>query len=691
VFETSHEKKDGTIFPIEVSSKRIGLGEGKFQIVSIERDITERKQLEEELRYNDARHSAMIANIGDVIGIMAVDGIIKYKSPNIERYFGWKPEDLVGTDGWQTVHPEDVDQLKTEFHELIKKNTKPTVEYRYKCKDGTYKWIELTAVNRVDDPAIDGVLLNYHDITERKRAEADLRESEARFRRLMGNAQDMIYRMSLPDGTYEYVSPASTVIFGYSPAEFIQAPQKIRETIHPDSLDYFREQWENLIKGEMPAFYEYQIVHGRTGETRRLHQRNMLIRDDAGHPIAIEGIVTDITDLKRNEEIRLTLERQVQHAQKLESLGVLAGGIAHDFNNLLMGILGNADLALMKLAPMSPVRENMEEIEKASSRAADLCKQMLAYSGKGRFVIEAVNLSELVDEMTHMLEVSISKKAILKYDFADNVPPIEADATQMRQIVMNLITNASEAIGEKSGVISVRTGAMECDKEYLSSTYLDEKLPEGVYSYFEVSDTGCGMDKETQSKLFDPFFTTKFTGRGLGMSAVLGIVRGHKGIIKVYSELGKGTSFKALFPAQMDSVVETARETKDGDAADWNGSGTVLLVDDEETVLSVGKSVLEYCGFEVLTAEDGRIGVDLFREHADEIVCVVLDLTMPHLDGEQTFQELRRIQHDVKVIMSSGYNEQEVTQRFVGKGLAGFIQKPYRSNLLRDKLREVLG
>ena len=399
-------------------------------------------------------------------------------------------------------------------------------------------------------------------------------------------------------------------------------------------------------------------------------------------------VLRDVTLQKRAAREHREIEAKLQQGQKLESLGVLAGGITHDFNNLLTGVLGNAEILLMELSPESPAREGLKNIATAALRAAELTKQMLAYSGKGKFVVQALNLSKLVEEMAHLLAVSISKNVVLKYNFPQDLPSIEADATQIRQVVMNLIINASEAIGEKSGVVTVSTGVMEADRSYLTETYLDENLPEGYYVSLEVADTGCGMDEQTKQKIFDPFFTTKFTGRGLGLAAVLGIVRGHGGALKIYSQPQRGSTFKVLFPASQQAVEESVGTS--ATEQEWRGSGVILVVDDEEPVRIAAKRILEIRGFTVLTAEDGRAALEVFRSRADEIVAVLLDLTMPHLDGEETFRELRRIRPDVRVILSSGYNEEQTTNRFAGKGLAGFIQKPYGVGTLVERIRQAL-
>jgi len=264
---------------------------------------------------------------------------------------------------------------------------------------------------------------------------------------------------------------------------------------------------------------------------------------------------------------------------------------------------------------------------------------------------------------------------------------VEADVTQLRQIILNLVVNASEALGGGSGTITVATGSMHCDQQYLTSVYLDQNLTEGRYAFLEVTDTGCGMDEDTRKRIFDPFFTTKFAGRGLGLAATLGIVRGHRGAIKVYSEPGAGTTVKVLLPASNRLPVEKDRPPEH---QRWQGSGLVLLIDDEATVRTVGSKMLARLGFGVLLAEDGEIGVQKFREHADEIAAVILDMTMPKLGGEEAFRELRRVRPNVRVILTSGYNEQEATNRFAGKGLAGFLQKPFQLATMRDRLRAAL-
>ncbi len=533
-----------------------------------------------------------------------------------------------------------------------------------------------------DAMAIDLVTELRQEVIERQRAEESLQESEYFFRESQRSAQVGSYKADFVAGVWAS-SEVLDAIFGID-ARYNRSISGWLEIVHHEDRAMMTHYLQNeVISGKKPFHKEYRIQRINDGETRWVLGLGKIKLDDAGKALSLSGTIQDITERKTLEHERETLETQMLQAQKLESLGVLAGGIAHDFNNILTAIIGNADLALMKINKESPVIDNLRRIEQCAARAADLAKQMLAYSGKGKFVVEDININTLIEEMLHMLEVSISKKAVIRLHLTPILPTVEADATQIRQVIMNLVINASEAIGEKSGIIAIKTGCLDCDRSYLKDVWLDENITEGLYLYLEIADTGCGMDSHTVSKMFDPFFTTKFTGRGLGMAAVLGIVRGHKGAIKVYSEPGKGSSFKILLPASNKPAGLFNGNAADND---WQGSGTVLLVDDEETVRGIGGEMLKELGFNVITANDGKDALQKYAANPG-IGLVLLDLTMPHIDGEQCFRELRRMNPDVSVVISSGYNEHEVTQKFAGKGLAGFIQKPYKLSVLRDALQ----
>jgi len=516
------------------------------------------------------------------------------------------------------------------------------------------------------------------DISVRYQIAEDLRLSEEKFSRAFQLNPDAIAINRMADGVYIEVNQGFTAILGYSEAEIIGRRSDSRD-LRIWCRDKDRQRMLQLLReqGEINGFQANFRRKDGQPLIGLMAARLIEINKDP----CILSISRDITEQVQQHEQQRKLEAQLLQTQKLESLGVLAGGIAHDFNNLLAAIIGNAELAKRRLNPGSGALINIERIEKSTERAADLARQMLAYSGKGKFVVERIDLNELLEEMLHMLEVSISKNAVLRLNLHRPLPSIMADATQIRQIVMNLVINASEAISARSGFISITTTSMFCDNRYLRTIWLAENLPAGHYTCLEIADTGCGMSKETLGKLFDPFFTTKFTGRGLGMSAVLGIVRGHQGAIRVYSEPGQGSTFKILFPTSEQPAALTEIETE----LSYQGSGKILLVDDEESVRDVGAEMLGELGFEVITATDGRDALNKLSEHAD-IRCVLLDLTMPHMDGEKCFRELRQRYPQLGVIMSSGYNEQEVTQKFIGKGLAGFIQKPYRLATLKKLL-----
>ena len=406
-----------------------------------------------------------------------------------------------------------------------------------------------------------------------------------------------------------------------------------------------------------------------------------------GSIVGALGVATDITERRRAEEERERLASKLLQVQKLESLGVLAGGIAHDFNNILTAIMGNAALALMRLPSGSAARQSIDDVVASARRAADLTRQLLAYSGKAHFDVRPIDLSAHVREIAHLLEASIAKKVQLRLELADDLPATLADVAQVQQIVMNLVINGAEAVGTESGTVLVTTGVQNVDVTYAESLGEATTLAPGLYVFLEVHDTGSGIDEATREKMFDPFFTTKFHGRGLGLAAVLGIVRGHQGAIKVYSQVGRGTTFKVLLPAS-EQVAASSRRSP---AASFHGSGLVLFADDEPAIRRTGRQMLEHFGFTVVEAADGREAVRIFEERKDEIVAIILDMTMPEMSGEEAFREVRRIRPDVVVILSSGYNEVEATRRFTSKGLAGFLQKPYSPEDLAAKLSAALG
>ncbi|MFP4380171.1 MAG: PAS domain S-box protein [Candidatus Sumerlaeia bacterium] len=672
-----HRQIADSAAPIE---NRHGLITG---VVLVFRDVTEEYRVQEELHFQ----SRILNQIRDMVIATNLEGHINYVNNAECEMLGHSREEMIGKNFHMLGDNKDIGATQDEIMQTLKENG----EWRGEVANYTAKNEEIlldarieTIYDEEDNPL--GYVGVSTDITARKKAEAALKQSEERLESILNSIYDAVFSVDLNSGELILANAMIERIFGRPQEDFYQNPKLIEEMVHSEDAAQIEKRKRQLYEN-LEAEWTYRIVRP-SGEVRWVSDRARFITDASGKGLRIDRMFTDITDHKKAEEEREKLNLQIQQTQKLESLGVMAGGIAHDFNNILMAILGHSDLALTELPAMSPARESIREIESASRQAADLCRQMLAYSGKASIVIEEINLAELVSEMAHLLKTSISKKAILNLNIENDILPVNGDASQIRQIVMNLIINASEAIGNRSGSITITTGITKCDKQYLKETYLADQLLPGTYVHLEVSDTGCGMDAETQQRIFEPFFTTKFTGRGLGLAAVLGIVKSHHGAMKLYSEHGKGTTFKILLPALLVSKQKMS-EQKDDDAS-WRGKGQVLLVDDEPGLRALGQRMLKRLGFEVLTAEDGRQALDLFREKQDEIACILLDLTMPHMDGVETYQELRRINPRVQVVLASGYSEQDISARFAGKGLAGVIQKPYDMKKLRTTLRKAI-
>jgi PAS domain S-box-containing protein len=506
-----------------------------------------------------------------------------------------------------------------------------------------------------------------------------LQESEAQFRSVIETAGSLIVCTGTDGRVFEWNREAERV-FGVSREEAIG--QEFASLYKPPiSKERIQELWKRVAAEE---FSDYEsVIEGQDGVDRVILWRASPLKDGEGKFLGAVGAGQDITEYKE-------LRDQVQHRQKLESLGVLAGGIAHDFNNLLVGILGNADLAKAEMPGDSAAQHSVDLIRKAAGHAAQLTHQMLTYAGRGQPSAGPLELSSLVREMQDLLLASSSKKVTVSARLAENLPAIEGDKGQIQQVMMNLITNASEAIGDADGVITLETGVLGTREGFLPEWPATEFPEAEAYVYLRVADTGCGMSEETRGKMFDPFYTTKFAGRGLGLASVLGIIRGHGGHIHVESEEGRGTEIHVLFPRS--SAVAGEAPVAAGERRLAPARGTILVVDDEHAVQDMAQRSLENAGFQVMCASDGCEAMDLFRQHRERIDAVLLDMTMPKMGGKETLLGLRGIRPDLRVVLTSGYDKENAAEPFDhGEGKPIFLQKPFGAKGLVDAMRESMG
>ena len=514
------------------------------------------------------------------------------------------------------------------------------------------------------------ILMAFEDITERKRA------AEARYRRLFESARDGIVLVDADTGEIMDLNPFTERLLGYPRNELVG-----------------RKLWESDPMRSVPG------VHAAFEKIRDrgvLRFDNLILRTKDGHDLLTELIANVYSEGDRRAiqfnirdvSERKKFERELQETQKLESLGLLAGGVAHDFNNLLTGIIGNASLVYSELPADQPSRMRLREVVRAGERAAFLTRQMLAYAGKARFVTERIDLEELIREISALVQTSIPKSVELKLDLAANLPPIEADPAQIQQVVMNLVINGAEAIGEnEKGKVEIRTSHREIDARQAAEFFGSNQSAPGTFVELEVSDTGSGMDEATKARIFDPFFTTKFTGRGLGLAAVRGIIKGHGGAIRVYSTPGHGSSFLILLPAQQQRAVAAPEEPRTASIPDGS---VALVIDDEETIRSLATHVLSREGMKVLVAGNGRAGVEIFRRLNTEISVVVLDFLMPIMGGEEALALIKEINPEVPVVLSSGFDESEAVRRFSEPKPARFLQKPYTAGRLVEAVAATL-
>ena len=647
-----------------------------LEVLTAQIDVTEQRRAVEKLRTQEERFRLLAENAVDVIIEFDAQGRILFVSPSWTAQTGYPVEPILeGGIAWlvnNVMIPEESRWHGEGRLPVFEDGGEATRIYRLRHANDAWRWFETrTRVFETGDGEPRGITI-ARDVTDRYQAEEALRASEARFRLVAESVYDYTLELT-PDGEVAYLSPSFRDIMGFEPEGF-RTRDAVR-LLHPSDRRRVVEAMRQLLDGEPIGPLAYRHRDG-AGTWRWLETYGAPRPTPEGRHAAV-AITRDISEKVAAEEETRRLQEQLLQSQKLDSLGVLAGGIAHDFNNLLVGILGNASMALADISPESPLRETLEGIEVAALRAGELTNQMLAYAGKGRFVIEPLDLNALVEEMAHLLEASITKKAVLRFDLGPSLPAVDGDGTQLRQLVMNLITNASDALGSEAGALEVRTRTLDEPQLWELGSSPESEIPDGPVVMLEISDTGCGMDPSTLSRIFDPFFTTKFTGRGLGLAAALGIVRGHRGRIDVRSEPGDGTCFQVLLPASERKLLPAASPAAPS-VRPPAVRGTILVADDEEVVRSMARRILEQAGFDVLTAADGRDAVEYFREHAADVSAVLLDLTMPRLGGEEALRVLRQIRPGVRVVITSGYSESDIATRFEGQDLDGFLQKPFR-------------
>ncbi len=522
-----------------------------------------------------------------------------------------------------------------------------------------------------------------------ERQAAALHRSEERLTLVLEGTEDGFWDWDLPTGRFDR-SERWAAMLGYAVAEIEATFEAGLRLVHPDDRpDYqrFRDRPQPGKSGRYDVEYRMKT---KSGEWRWILNRGKVVaRAPDGTPLRMAGTHTDITDLKNAQDEREKLRLKMLDSQKLESLGVLAGGIAHDFNNLLTVILANASLARAEAGHPRAQNEQLADIETAARRAADLCRQMLAYAGRGNFVVERIDLGKLVRDTAQLLSVSISKKAQLALNLTAHLPAIDADISQLQQVVMNLVINASDALGDNPGVISLTT-RLDRPKITPGGVLHSFDLPEGDCVCLEVSDTGQGMAPATLARIFDPFFTTKFAGRGLGLAAVLGIVRAHHGALAVESTPGVGTCFRLFLPAVKSTQGTAVRSVTAPPMPAPQGNGIVLIADDEPAVLSIADKLLRRHGYETMLATDGNEAVKHFRANPEGFTAVLLDLTMPGMDGAETLRIIRSLNPSMRVLLMSGYSEQDVLASISDQGSVTVLRKPFTHDTLLAGLTRVI-
>lgn len=616
------------------------------------------------------RLSSIVESSEDAIVSEDLEGVVLTWNRGAAAIYGYTAEEMIGQSINLLVPPDRLSEEESILAQIRAGQRVHHFETIRIRKGGVPINVSLTISPIRDGDRVAGASHVARDISERKRLES----ANAQLAAIVESSEDAIIGKDL-NGIVQTWNAAACRVYGYFASEVMG--RRMTFLLPPGREEEEDQILEKIRRGERVEHFETTRLR-KDGVVIHVSLTISPIRDRDGALVGASHVARDVTGHKE-------FERQMRQTQRLESLGVLAGGVAHDFNNLLTGIIGNASLAAETLSGPHPAQQFLADLALCAERAADLTRQLLAYSGRGQFVVGPVNISEVVAEINTLVKSSIPKTVEIRLDLEKPLPSIEADRSQIQQLVMNLVINGAEAIPEnRSGLVSVKTGAQWLDNDSLRAAFPAAQLSPGKYVFIHVEDSGSGMDEQTKARIFDPFFTTKFTGRGLGLAAAMGIVKAHNGAIRVVTAPGAGTTFKVIFP------VRAGDATVDHQPAKPSVKGVILVVDDEEIIRKVAKTALEIQGYEVLLAVNGQEAVKVFRDMADSISLIILDLTMPVMGGEEALRHLRAIRPHVIVMLSSGYTEVEAMRQISAKGLAGFIQKPYTSAQLRQKIDAVL-
>jgi PAS domain S-box-containing protein len=641
-----------------------------------ERAHAEKIHAESALAASERRFRSLVQNSSDLVTILAPDGTITYASDSAERIVGYSPRNLVGTSLLDYLDHGDIDRVRGLLQSNGKSSVAGPIEFCLRRADGSPVWLEAVGTNLLADATIRGIVLNARDVSERKRADRALRESEERYRDLFDNASDLVC-MASPDGSLLYVNQAWQHGLGYGEDEITQL--QLSDLIHPDSRPYYAEVLGRVLMGERLDHVE--LVFVPKAGTPITVEGNLSCTFKDGQPAVVRGIYRDVTERKRVEE-------HLRRAERMQAAGKLAGGVAHEVNNMMTGVIGFSEFLLRSLEPDDPRRSDVEEVIKAGTRAADVTRQLLAFTRQQFLRPQVLQINVVVSEMEKMLRRSLGEDKLLELRLSSEAGEIQADRGQLEQVLINLVLNARDAM-TGHGRVSIETGASEWDDAY-AQRHEGVDLPRGRYVMLAVSDDGCGMDADVQARIFEPFFTTKPIGQGtgLGLSTVYGIIKQSGGYIWVYSEPGEGSVFKVYLPQARS--VQPADPMPEPSNAPTRGSETVLVIEDEDIVRNLARRALRDHGYTVVEAANGALALSHIQAHPGAVDLVISDVVMPEMGGREFGQRLAAIDPDLPILYMSGYTGDDVVQRGLLDPGAPFQQKPFTPAGLAVKVRAML-